>query len=99
MALPPDEGIVSEAVRSLEEFFEVAERLLHQNDYMAGNDFSLIDIYYIPVVQRLFDCGHGDLITTRAAVSAWWDRCTNRPAVRNLLDGNKRVLAAVRESK
>ncbi|KIW33925.1 uncharacterized protein PV07_00739 [Cladophialophora immunda] len=57
MGLPPDENIVSDALRSVEMFFDVAERLLHQKDYMAGDEFTLVDIYYIPLIQRLFACG------------------------------------------
>jgi glutathione S-transferase len=50
MGLPPDDTVVSDALQSVEMFFDVAERLLHHKDYMAGNDFTLIDIYYIPLI-------------------------------------------------
>ena len=89
MGLPPDEAIVSNAVRLVEMFFDIAERLLHHRDYMAGNDFTLIDIYYIPLIQRLFVCGYGDMIVSREAVSAWWDRCVNRPAIQKMLAADK----------
>jgi len=35
MGLPPDDAVVSDALRSVEMFFDVAERLLHHKDYMA----------------------------------------------------------------
>lgn len=95
MGLPPDEAIVSGALRSVETFFDVAERLLQDKDHMAGNDFTLTDIYYIPLIQRLFGCGYGDVILSRKAVSAWWDRCMNRPAVQKLLAADKEAVAAV----
>ncbi|RDL40344.1 Uncharacterized protein BP5553_00323 [Venustampulla echinocandica] len=97
--LPPDEAVVSDALRSVEMFFDVAERLLHHKDYMAGNDFTLVDIYYIPLIQRLFACGYGDIIVSREAVSAWWDRCVNRPAVQRMLAADKEAAAAVAASK
>jgi glutathione S-transferase len=85
MGLPPDDAVVSDALRSVEMFFDVAERLLHDKDYMTGNDFTLVDIYYIPLIRRLFACGYGDIIVSREAVRAWWDRCVNRPAIKRML--------------
>ena len=95
MGLPPDDAVVSAALRSVEMFFDVAERLLRQKDYMAGKDFTLVDIFYIPLIQRLFACGYGDVILSRKAVSAWWDRCMSRPAVHKMLAADKAPAVAV----
>jgi glutathione S-transferase len=97
MGLPPNDAVVSDALRSVGIFFDVAEPLLQHKDYMAGNDFTLVDIYYIPLVQRLFACGYGDIITSREAVNAWWDRCMNRPAIQRMLAADQE--AAVAASK
>ncbi|CAN9233229.1 unnamed protein product [Alternaria alternata] len=85
----PNEAVVSDALRSLEAFLDVADRLLQDRDYMAGNGFSLADINYIPSMQRLFVCGYGDVIRSRKAVSAWWDRCVTRPAIQKILAADK----------
>ncbi|KAM0426129.1 hypothetical protein ACHAPT_008760 [Fusarium lateritium] len=97
IGIPPDEAVVSNALRSVEAFFDVVEPLLQDKDYMAGNDFTLVDIYYIPLIQRLFACGYGDVILGRKAVGAWWDRCINRPAIQKLLATDKEAAAAARE--
>jgi glutathione S-transferase len=94
MGLPPNEAVVSDALRSVEMFFDVAERLLEHEDYMAGKDFTLADIYYIPLIQRLFACGYGDIILSRKAVSAWWDSCMTRPAIQKMLAADKEAAAA-----
>lgn len=95
IGLPPDEAVVSAALQSLESFFDVvAERSLHDQKYMAGEDFTLVDIDYIPLIQRLFACGYGDLITSRGAVNAWWERCINRPAIQKMLSADKEAAAA-----
>ncbi|KAF4465371.1 glutathione-S-transferase theta GST, partial [Fusarium albosuccineum] len=94
IGLPPNEAVVSDALRSVEAFFDVAERLLQRRDYMAGNDFTLADIYYIPLIQRLFACGYQDVIVSRKGVSAWWDRVVNRPAIKNMLAADKEAGAA-----
>jgi glutathione S-transferase len=94
MGLPPNEAVVSDALRSVETFLDVAEGLLHQKDYMAGNDFTLVDIYYIPLIQRLLACGYADIVLNRKSVSAWWSRCMNRPAVRSILIMYKEAAAS-----
>ena len=94
MGLPPNEAVVSDALRSVEMFFDVAEGHLEHKDYMAGKDFTLADIYYIPLILRLFACGYGNVILSRKAVSAWWDRCMNRPAIQKMLATDKEAVAA-----
>ena len=94
MGLPPDDTVVSDALRSVEMFFDVAERLLRHKAYMAGDNFTLVDIYYIPLVLRLFACGYGDIIISRENVSAWWDRCVNRSAVQKMLATDEKAATA-----
>ena len=45
MGLPPMDDVVSDGLRSVETFFDIAEDLLHHKDYMAGSNFTLVDIY------------------------------------------------------
>jgi glutathione S-transferase len=94
MGLPPNDAVVADALRSVEAFFDVTEGLLRHKDYMAGDDFTLIDIYYIPLIQRLFACGYGDIIVSRKAVSAWWDRCVTRPAIQKTMAADKEAAVA-----
>jgi glutathione S-transferase len=85
MGLPPNEAVVADALKAVEMYFEVAEGLLQKQEYMAGKDFGLVDIFYIPLVQRLFVCGYGDIVRIRKAVSAWWDRCMGRPGIQAMV--------------
>ncbi|KAF1991183.1 putative glutathione-S-transferase theta, GST [Aulographum hederae CBS 113979] len=94
MGLPADEAVVADALRAVKMFFDVAEGLLQGREYMAGDNFSLVDIYYMPLVQRLIACGYGDVILSRAAVSAWWDRCINRSAIQRMLAADKDAVTA-----
>jgi glutathione S-transferase len=99
MGLLPNGDIVSDAQQSLEMFFDVAERLLQQGNYMAGNELSLVDIYYIPTIQRLLVCGYGGLVMRRKAVSAWWDRCSKSPAIEKLLAADKEATTVAVEQE
>lgn len=93
LQLPTDEAAVSEAVKSLGEFFDVQEHLLKKGGYIAGEQFSLVDIYYIPAILRLFMLGYEDFVRGRPAVGAWWDRCMNRPAVQAWMATSKKATA------
>ena len=97
MGLPADEAVVADALKVVEMYFDVAERLLQEKEYMAGDDFTLVDIHYIPLVQRLFACGYGDVVLSRRAVSAWWDRCMSRPAIAKMLAADEEAAAAARK--
>lgn len=99
MGLSADEAVVADALRAVENFFDVAEGLLQRSDYMAGGEFSLVDIYYIPLIQRLFACGFGDVVRSRRAVSAWWDRCVERPAIRKMVVADREAAAAAAGGK
>lgn len=91
---PTDEAVVAECLKSLGAFFDVAEGILSHQPWMAGDNFTLVDIFYIPLVERLVQVGHEDLITSRKAVNAWWERATCRPAIAKLLAADKAEAAA-----
>jgi glutathione S-transferase len=92
--LPPDEKVVADSLQALETYFDAAENLLQKRSYMAGESFTLVDIYYIPLMQRLFAVGSGELITSHKAVNAWYDRCVSRPAIQKVLAADKEAAAA-----
>lgn len=103
MGLPGNEVVVEAAVKSLESFFSVADGILGKQEYMAGDNFTLVDIYYIPLIERLSGCGHGELITSKKNVNAWWERITGRPAIKEVLEGDREKMraaqAAMKRSK
>ena len=94
IGLPCDEAVVFASLQSLAAFFDIAEQLLRKRSYMAGNEFTLVDIYYIPLIRRLFACGYGEIITGREEVNAWWNRCMGRPAIKNMLADDKTAAAS-----
>ncbi|KAK5059788.1 hypothetical protein LTR84_009671 [Exophiala bonariae] len=96
MGLEANEAVVSDALQSVNSFLDIAEGLLQEpgRGYMAGSQFTLVDLFYIPLVLRLFACGYGDVITNREAVNAWWNHCISRPAIKKLLEADKEAMAA-----
>lgn len=95
MGLPADEAVVAASLKAVEAYFDVAETLLQKQEYVAGSAFTLVDIYYIPLVTRLFAVGYGeDLLASRPAVRAWWERITSRPGIQALLAADRQAAAA-----
>ena len=94
MGMKADEEIVLKALKDLEGWRGVMDKLLEGKNFMAGETFSLIDIFYIPMVKRLEECGVGDVITGKGNLKAWWDRCRNRDSVRGLWRGDEEVRSA-----
>lgn len=97
--LPVDEAAVAAAVAALEPVFDVAERALRDRHYMAGDTCTLVDLDYVPFVQRFFVAGCGHLVTSRPAVKAWWERVVNRPAIAKMLAADAEARAAAAAEK
>ncbi len=57
---------------------------------MSGKDFTLVYIYYIPLIKRLVAVGYGEVILSRQAVADWWNRCISGPAIANMLAAAKK---------
>ncbi|KXJ85379.1 glutathione S-transferase [Microdochium bolleyi] len=84
MGLPADEVVVEKAVQALGAFFDVVEKLLQHTEFMAGAEYTLADLYYVPLIQRLMASGYADLIESRPAVAKWWRNVAARPATRQI---------------
>ncbi|KAJ3207178.1 hypothetical protein HDU67_007615 [Dinochytrium kinnereticum] len=74
----PDLALVEKARAALDATLDVYENRLSTCQYLAGNSFSLADLLHIPYGNILFAAGHGDALTSRPHVNAWWERITAR---------------------
>nr|HEX4316024.1 glutathione binding-like protein [Kofleriaceae bacterium] len=64
----------------IEAVLEVLDGALGSAPYLAGDTFSLADIYWLPYVDYLRQIGEGAPIERRANVAAWATRVIARPA-------------------
>jgi len=76
--LEPVAAIVDEATATFNKKLDIFEGILGKQKYMAGDEFSLADVFYYPYTQKLFETGDGGLITSRPNVNAWWERISSR---------------------
>lgn len=68
---------VGQAVATLGAAFDVMNTTLktkkQRGDYLVG-DFTLADLHWAPYAHACIISGHADLVTTRDAVNAWWEK-------------------------
>ncbi|MGP3985838.1 glutathione S-transferase family protein [Streptomyces sp. 3N207] len=79
MPPPPDAAGVSAARAELAAAFDVVEHTLAGQEYLAGPEFSLAEVTWLPYLQYLFASGGGDLVTERPNMSSWWQQISKRP--------------------
>lgn len=89
LQLPPDEAIITAAKIEINTWADIVEGILGKQEYMAGNEFSLVDIWYIPTVKRLFAVGSGEVSEKRPGLGRWWERCMAREAVKRMYEGDE----------
>jgi len=80
----PKMSIVEEGRVSVRKAVVVMEKALAEHEYIAGKDFTLADIGFMPYVEYLFVVGEGNLITDNPHTSAWWNRISERASWQKL---------------
>jgi len=86
MKTDPDEEKAKQAIEDLLRKFEVYERLLSKQKYIAGDELTLADFYHLPIGTLLPLCGvsitHG-----RPNVERWFNEISSRPSWQKVKDG------------
>ncbi|OWY50318.1 fungal specific transcription factor [Alternaria alternata] len=82
---PTEEPVLEKARNALSENLDMFNNILAKQDYMGGDVFSLIDIFYMPLLGKLFEVQEGDLFATRNNVQAWWERVSARDSWKKLV--------------
>lgn len=83
--LEPDAKLVEHFESGLVPKLDVFDGILAKQEYMAGKDFSLVDIFYLPYAQKLLDAGDGYLIDDRPHLKIWWEKVSGRDSWKKVL--------------
>ncbi|TAQ89237.1 hypothetical protein B7494_g2444 [Chlorociboria aeruginascens] len=81
----PDPKLVEFFKSGLAPKLDIFDGILAKQAYMAGNEFSLIDIHYYPYMTKLIQGGNGDMINDRPNIKAWWEKISAREAWKKAL--------------
>lgn len=66
------------SARTLKRSFDVLEKHFSETDYIVGDRFTAADINVAEIIRYARGCA--SLFDGRPALSAWYERCTTRPA-------------------
>jgi glutathione S-transferase len=78
----PDRARIDAAVPKMTEMFGILQRELSGRDYLAGDGFTLADMFLLPLLDYLRQMPESSqIMATTPAVGAWLARIAARPAV------------------
>src|SRR5262249_24369185 len=64
--------------QTMQPALDAADRWFAENEYFAGQAFSLADIHWMPYVEYLMQIGEGEPVTRREHLHRWWNRVSSR---------------------
>lgn len=71
---------MAKAADKLRPSLDVMERHLSSHAYLAGSQFSLADLFFLPYFGHLFRTPERKLVHERPHLLDWWRRISSRPA-------------------
>ena len=82
--LPTNNAVLEFAMEGLKQKLAIFDTILGKQAYMGGEVFSLIDIFYMPLMRTLFKAGSGNLIEEAPNVNEWWQKVSGRDSWRKV---------------
>ena len=81
---PVDEAIVTNSLAKLDESLKVYNGILAKQKYLAGDEFTLADLYHLPFGKMTIEAGFKETFEKYANVWAWWERISGRESWKNV---------------
>ncbi|CAF0989253.1 unnamed protein product [Rotaria sordida] len=81
----PDEAKIALYREQLNAKLDVYEKILSKQPYLAGQDFTLADLFHLSYGNRLVKLNEGHFFESRPHVKDWWNRITSRPSWQQVL--------------
>jgi glutathione S-transferase len=82
---PVNEALVAACLAKTGEIFDVYEKQLSKSTFIAGESYSLADLFHIPMLNRLMDTKR-DIFTGRPHVLVWAENLIARPAYQKTVE-------------
>jgi glutathione S-transferase len=75
-----DEAQVKKHEEKAKQGLDIMDSHLATNPYLAGEQFTLADIYYMPYFALALYTPEKELLESRPNIAAWWKRVSERPS-------------------
>ena len=76
----PDQAIIDENLEKLGKVLHIYEDKLSRTKYLAGDFYSLADLFHLSYTYYFMKTPFANLINDRPHVKAWWEDISSRPA-------------------
>ncbi|KAJ7505970.1 glutathione S-transferase, partial [Mycena galericulata] len=77
---PVDEVALAEYLAEFSKTLQVYEKILGTQKFLAGNEFTLVDLFHVSFAPRLADPAGIDVMTsTGPNIARWWNDIISRP--------------------
>ncbi|CAE6455661.1 hypothetical protein ACGC1H_005794 [Rhizoctonia solani] len=80
----PNEELIKKCVATLTTKMDGYERILSKQRYLAGDTFTLADLFHLPFCQFISVIEPG-ILTSKPHVKAWWDDISSRDSWKDTL--------------
>ena len=84
-----DEAAVKNHVEKSKQGLDIMDAHLAKNEYLAGSQFTLADVFYIPYFQMALGTPEKDILESRPHIAAWLKKITSRPTWTELAAQNE----------
>jgi glutathione S-transferase len=75
-----DEAVVAKHAEKVAQGLDIMDARLAKNQYLAGDAFTLADVFFMPYFALVLHTPEGSLLTSRTNIAAWWKRVSERPS-------------------
>ncbi|XAR64236.1 Glutathione transferase [Bertholletia excelsa] len=90
MKLKQDEGVIKQNEEKLAKVLDVYEKRLGESRYLAGDEFSLVDLSHLPNAHYLVSAtNRGEMFTARTNVGRWWGEISSRDSWKKVVEMQK----------
>ncbi|KAL3417941.1 glutathione S-transferase 3 [Phlyctema vagabunda] len=80
----PNDEKITESRNILAAALDIYDKILAERMWLAGNDFTLVDLFHVPLIELFSSCDEMELINSRPHVKAWWERIVSRDSFKKV---------------
>jgi glutathione S-transferase len=84
-----DEAAIAQHVAKAKQGLDVMDAHLAKNQYLAGDQFTLADAFFMPYFALALHTPEAPLLSGRPNIDAWWKRVSARPSWTKALELNE----------
>jgi len=78
--LPLDAAALETAKKNLDGLLAIYEKHLTHHEYLAGSEYTLADLFHIPIGGGVFNVVYPESLVAHPHVKKWWEKISGRPA-------------------